>query len=731
MLKKQLIAPLILMVAACSGGQPPSRPVPAQPTTPATLSAALQPPASATRSADRAQLTGLELGTMWTFENPPLAFWQKQYNFAASREWLDHVRLSSVRYGEICSASFVSPNGLVMTNHHCARECVEANSRAGTDYLVTGFYAASRAEEKLCPDLFLDQLVEIEDVTARVQQASRGATDIETAQAQEAAIAQIKNACEQQSRQTCEVVSLFHGGQFQLYKYQRYAPVKLVFAPELQAGFFGGDPDNFTYPRYDLDVSFVRAYDANGTTAASTPHYFKWNAEGAREGDLVFVTGNPGSTSRQITVSRVLYEREFRHPFLIQFLRAQRELLQQMAARGPEAEQQVRENLFEVENSLKATEGQYAGLQDSLLLGQKIRWEREFRGRIEKDAGLRAAYGDVWDRIAELQIRKLETSPRLNLSNAQWLGAPHLLFASELIRYVRAQGQPEAERPEDLRGDGLRQLEALLQNPGTPDPMISEALLVSHLQMAARWLRETEPLRARFFMPGETPEAAARRITQGTRVLDAAFRQQLIRGGSAALETSQDPAIRLAIAMLEGRSELESEWNSLTASESVQQERLAKALFAAFGTDLPPDATFTLRISDGVVHGYPYNGTLAPHITTFYGVFGRSAEFGNQMPFTLPETYRARKKAIRMTTPLNFVSTIDITGGNSGSPVIDREARIVGLAFDSNIEALPNEFLYRNETGRAVAVHAAGITEALRNIYRAEALLRELTGASQ
>jgi hypothetical protein len=728
----QLIAPLILLVTACSGGQPALRqPSPAQPTTPATTSTLLQPPASATRTADRATLTGLELGTMWTFENPPLAFWQKQYNFAASKEWLDHVRLSSVRYGEICSASFVSPNGLVMTNHHCARECVEANSRAGTDYLVTGFYAASRAEEKICPDLFLDQLVEIEDVTQRVHQASRGATDTEVAQAQAAAIEQMKNACEQQSRQTCEVVSLFHGGQFQLYKFQRYAPVKLVFAPELQAGFFGGDPDNFTYPRYDLDVSFVRAYEANGTTAANTPHYFKWKAEGAREGDLVFVTGNPGSTSRQITVSHVLYEREFRHPFLIQFLRAQRDLLEQMAARGPEAEQQVRENLFEVENSLKATEGQYAGLQDSLLLGQKIRWEREFRERIGKDPNLRAQFGDVWDKIAELQIKKLETSPRLNLSNAQWLGAPHLLYAYELIRYVRAQSQPEAERPEDLRGDGLRQIEGLLQNPGTPDPMISEALLVSHLQMAARWLRATDPLRTRFFMPAETPEAAARRIIQGTRVLDAAFRQQLISGGVAAMEASQDPAIRLALAMLEGRAELESQWNSLTASESVQQERLAKALFAAFGTDLPPDATFTLRISDGVVRGYPYNGTLAPFVTTFYGVFGRAAEFDNEMPFTLPKTYAKQKNAIRMATPLNFVTTNDITGGNSGSPVIDRDARIVGLAFDSNIEALPNEFLYRNETGRAVAVHAAGITEALRNIYRAEALLEELTGAGQ
>ena len=731
---KRLI--LTVLLAACSSTQAPVQqaptptPTPPRPVTPqpAPLPVRAEPPASALRVADRAQLTGVELGTMWTFENPPLAYWQKTYNFAPSKEWLEHVRLSSVRYGESCSASFVSPNGLVITNHHCARECVAANSEGGTDYVVKGFYAPSRAQEKLCPGLFLDQLVEVENVTTRVQSASTGASDTEVARAQTAAIEKIQNDCAQQSRLTCQVVTLYNGGQYQLYKYKRYSPVKLVFAPELQAGFFGGDPDNFTYPRYDLDFSVVRAYEADGNTPAKTPHYFQWRATPLRENELTFVTGNPGSTSRQITVSRVLYERNFRHPFLIQYLRAQHDLLEKIAQQNPAAEQQVREQLFEISNSLKSYEGEYAGLQDSLLLGQKIRWERELRNRINADANLRAQYADAWDRMAEIELQKEQLSPRLNLSNAQWLGAPHLLYAYDLVRYVRERNKPESQRPEDLQGQGWQQLEQMLQQPMAPDPTISQALLLSHLQMVARWLPEGDSLRARFLNPGETAEAAARRIASGTRILDAAFRQQLIAGGTAAVESSQDPAVKLAIAMLSGRDDLQRRWDEVTAAETVQQARLAKAAFAAFGTDIPPDATFTLRITDGVVKGYPYNGTLAPPFTTFYGVFGRSAEFRNQMPFTLPATYEARKNFITMSVPLDFVTTNDITGGNSGSPIIDRDARIIGLAFDSNIEALPNEFLYQNTTGRTVGVSAAGITEALRNIYRADALLKELTG---
>ncbi len=695
---------------------------------PAQQPAPLAPPANIAKMAERTELLGNELGTMWTFENAPLDYWKKQYGFTATKEWLDHVRLSSVRFGESCSSSFVSPNGLVMTNHHCARECVEANSKGGTDHVVSGFYAATRQEERLCPGLYLDQLIEIENVTPRVQVATKpGATASQIAEAQEIVTSQIEDECEKPGKYACEVVSLYHGGQYQLYKYRRFSPVKLVFAPELQAGFFGGDPDNFTYPRYDVDISFVRAYEADSTTAAKTEHYFKWRPEGAKENELVFVTGNPGSTSRQITFSEVMYERLYRHPFLIQLLQAQRALMQHIATMGPQAEQQVRQQLFEIENSLKSFEGQYAGLQDTALLARKLRWEREFRTKVNADPKLKTQFGDVWDKLGDIQLQKLRVSPRLNVSNPEFTGAPHVAFAAQIVEYLSEMAKPEAQRSEQYRGDKVKEVEQFLNTPVPVNPQIAESLLTLQLSMMARWLEPTDPLLKDLMRPGETPQQAAVRLAKASRVLDANYRSALLKGGSAAVDTSSDPALKLARALAPVYRELTVRWPQIQADERVQEERLAKALFAVYGTKLPPDATFTLRITDGIVKGYPYNGTTAPSNTTFFGMYGRSAEFDNKPPFDLPPKFAQNRAAVNMSTPLDFVSTNDITGGNSGSPVIDKEARVVGIAFDGNIESLPNEFLYRNETARTVSVHSAGILEALRSIYKAEALLRELT----
>jgi hypothetical protein len=695
---------------------------------PARPAAPLDPPAAIVRLSERTELLGNELGSMWTFENAPLESWKKQYGFTATKEWLDHVRLSSVRFGESCSSSFVSPNGLVLTNHHCARECVEANSKAGVDYVVNGFYAATRAEEKLCPGLFLDQLVGIENVTARVQGAAKpGATASQVAEAQEVVTAQIKDECEKPGQLACEVVSLYHGGQYQLYKYKRFSPVKLVFAPELQAGFFGGDPDNFTYPRYDLDISFVRAYEPDSTTAAKTEHYFKWRPEGAQENELVFVTGNPGSTSRQITFSEVMYEKLYRHPFLIQLLTGQRALLQMISALGPQAEQQVRQQLFEIENSLKSFEGQFAGLEDSSLLARKLRWEREFRTKVNADAKLKGQYGDVWDKLNDIQMQKMQVSPRLNVSNPEFIGSPHVAFAAQMIEYLTEMAKPEAQRGEQYKGEKAKEVEQFLTNQVPVNPQIAERLLTLQVAMMSRWLQPTDPLVKDLVRAGETPQQAAQRLATTSKVLDATFRAGVLKGGLPALDTVSDPIVKLARAMAPVYRELTEKWPQVQAAERVQEERLAKALFAVYGTRLPPDATFTLRITDGVVKGYNAGGKAIPYSTNFAGMFERSAQFNNKPPFDLPAKFAANKAALNLNTPFNFVSTTDITGGNSGSPVIDKEARVVGVAFDGNLESLPNEFLYRDVAARTVSVHSAGILEALRNIYKAEALLKELT----
>ncbi len=692
----------------------------------------LVPPAEAERVAETTSLTGIEMGTMWTFENPPLAYWASTYDFHPTDEWLEHVRLSSVRYGQICSASFVSPEGLVMTNHHCARDCAEAVSTGETDYVETGFYARTREEELLCPGLYLDQLVEITDVTDRVRAAApAGGTSREIADAQAAARTAIEEECKTATGHECQVVSLYHGGQYQLYEYERYSPVKLVFVPELQAGFFGGDPDNFTYPRYALDAAFVRAYQPDSIRPAATPHHFAWDEDGASEGELVFITGNPGSTNRMATVSQLLYEQAYRHPFIIQLLEGQRGVLQRIASFGPQAERSVRDQLFGIENSLKAFRGELAGLRDTLLMGQKIRWEAEFRQRIGGDETLRSEFGDTWERIGDIQYDKMRVSPALNANDPAFGGGdPAVGLAATLVRYVREMAKPESERSEEFTGETLAQTEARLRGPLGLPPELARMLLQLRLEVADRWLEPDDPFRAVAFQPGETPEAAAARITSATRIADPAFRTSLMEGGVELMMASEDPLIRLARHMVDAHAELLPRWEEIQAAETVQQERLARALFAAFGTDLPPDATFTLRISDGVVKRYPYNGTIAPPRTSIGGLYERAANFGNEMPWTLPAAFAEHRSAVDMDTPLDFVSTNDITGGNSGSPMIDREGRVIGLAFDGNIEQLPNEFLFRTVAGRTVGVHSAGIIEALRNVYGAGALVAEILGGT-
>ncbi|HEX6938185.1 MAG TPA: S46 family peptidase [Longimicrobiales bacterium] len=725
-----LMPVLALAVAACGGRAEPATPAPATAATTAETGDPLEPTPAARRTAERVTLTGTELGTMWTFENPPLEYWRERYGFEATQQWLDHVRLASVRYGEICSASFVSPDGLVLTNHHCARECIEAVSTDQHDYVVEGYYAPTRDRELLCPDLFLDQLVQIDDVTSRIQGVAPAGTDpAAAARAREAEIEMVQDECERTTDFECQVVSLYHGGQYKLYRYRRFQPVKLVFAPELQAGYFGGDLDNFTYPRYALDVAFVRAYQPDGRTPARTPNYFRWDPDGAREGELVFITGNPGSTSRQITLAQLLYEQQYRHPFLIQFLEGERDFLRWIASTSPEAERQVRDQLFGIENSIKAYSGQYAGLRDTVLVGTKIRWEREFRSRVEADPELRARYGSTWDEIEQIQREKLYVSPRLNINNWEFLGDPYSQLAGTLVRYVRETARPEAERLEGYRAQEITQVEQTLRRASPVDPEVGARTLAIRLDLARRWLPPDDPFIRLAFRPGENPRQAAERLVRSTRIADVQFREALIQGGTAAVEASDDPMVRLGVHMDDALRTLQPRWDALTAREAAQQERLAHALFATYGTRLPPDATFTLRISDGTVQGYPYNGTVAPAITSFYGIYERAYNFDNAMPFTLPRSFAERRAHVDLATPFDFVTTNDITGGNSGSPLIDREARIVGVAFDSNIEGLPNEFLFRTDTGaRAVGVHSAGILMALRDIYQAEALVEELTG---
>lgn len=723
---------LLPLLAACApaAAPAPSAPAPTPGPEVAVPAPALEPSAAALRVADRLEPTGLELGTMWTFENPPLEYWQREYGFTATDEWLEQLRLSTVRYANYCTGSFVSGQGLVMTNHHCARECVASSSSGAIDFVEEGFYARRPEDEIICEGLYLDQLIEIEDVTERVRQAgARGASDTAAARLRADEITVVEAECNAQGELVCQVVTLFRGGQHQIYKYRRYPTVKLVFAPELQAGFFGGDPDNFEFPRYVLDVAFVRAYEEDASTPLATPHHFRFDPEGADVGELTFTIGNPGSTSRLATVAQVMYEKEYRHPFLIWLLGAQRDFLQEIARMSPEMERAVREDLFSIENSLKSFEGHQAGLEDSLVIGAKLTWERDFRARIERDATLRDRYGDIWQRIAELQRGKLELSPLLNASDVQFSGfaAPHLTVAGLLADYVSEMAKPEAERDPDFVAN-RPQVEQQLFGPLPVNPEISVRLLANQLEVIRRWLPESHDLRRLAFRAGETPDAAAARLIRDTRIGDAGYRQQLARGGPTALAATPDPLVQLAARMVEIHEPTQARWVEIQAAEDAQEGRLAEALFAAYGKLLPPEATLTLRISDGRVLGYVLDGDTVPAWTTFAGMFERAERFGGAMPYTLPDDFAQDRADIDMATPFNLVTTNDVSGGSSGSPMIDREGRVVGIVFDSNFQGLRWEFLFGGPTGRTIAVHSAGIIEGLRAVYEADRVVDELLG---
>jgi len=694
----------------------------------ATPMAAAQETVQATVEEPVVILSGVEaveaagLGKMWTFDKVPLDYLQERYDFSPTEEWFEHVRLASLRYGGGCSASFISANGLVMTNHHCARGCIAAASSEEHDYDTDGFYAGSQDGELTCPGLFLDQLVGIEEVTARVDAAvPAGATDEEATQAKQQEMTRIDEACEEGGGLRCQVVSLYNGGIYSLYRYKRYTDVRLVFAPEGQAAFFGGDPDNFTYPRHDMDITLVRAYE-NGQPV-QPEHYFKWSESGADEGELVFVTGNPGSTGRLLTLAQLEYLREAVYPTMLQQYDERVVIARTLAETSPELEMRYRNLIFGIENSTKAVTGYLGGLEDPGLMKRKKTWETSFRSAVAADPQLQQQYGDAWDEIAKVnkELIAMDAERRFtSFSNFRLLTT-----ARDIVRLTADMAKPAAERQySDQQVDGMQRR---INSTNPIDVEYEKRLLALRLASALDALGPEDPF-IQAALQRRDPAAAAKAMYNSTQLTSVEARTALVNGGAAAVAASQDPAIVLARSV-DGRSrELSQQAQELGAIESVNEEKVAEALFHIYGTALPPDATFTLRLSDGVVARYPLNGTYAPYKTTFYGLFDRAASFNHNDPWFVAPKWKAAKDQLDLSTPLNFVCTADIIGGNSGSPVINQNAEVVGLVFDGNMEMLPNRFLYTDDVSRTVSVHSEAIIEALRKIYAASALADEIEG---
>jgi hypothetical protein len=664
-----------------------------------------------------------EFGTMWTFDAPPIDYWRRTYGFAPDQRWLDKVRLASVRLPN-CSASFVSARGLVMTNHHCARACIESTSPSDSNYIETGFAAKSIAEEKKCAGLYVDQLQSIENVTTRVRSAITATTPAEQATQRTGVIDQIQSECNQQTRLTCQVVTLYHGGIYSVYRYRRFNDVRLVMAPEGEIAFFGGDPDNFTYPRYDLDVTLLRVYENN--QPFNPPDYLRWSRNGAVENELIFIVGNPGSTGRLNTLAQMEFLRDVSYPANLAALRRSIDIYAELAKRDTSAARRYQNEVFSAENSLKAFTGYRTGLLDSVQMARKVAFEREFRARIAADPRLRAEYGGAWDAIAAAQRELATFNPQLRYQG--FAGGSRLLtLASQVVRLALESAKPDAERLTGYRGAALNTVRAAVTRNVTIDTAFERLALAAQLRAAQSELPSDDPF-LRAVLAVRTPEAVAASVVRGTRIGDSTFRVSLLNGGAAAVAASTDPVVVLARSIDPINRSVTARAAALNAIIAANAEKIGQAIFAAYGTALPPDATFTLRISDGIVKGFPMNGTIAPYKTTFYGLYERSASFDNKFPFRIPRRWAERKNRLELTTPFNFVSTNDLIGGNSGSPLINRNAEVVGLAFDSNIEGVANRFVFTTEVARAVSVHSRGISEALRNVYDANSVADELEG---
>ncbi len=659
---------------------------------------------------------------IWLLNEFPRAAVKAKYGFDASDRFLKNLQFGSVRFSNGGSGSFVSGDGMVFTNHHVGADCIQKLSSKDHDYLKDGFIASSRTEEQKCPDLELNVLLSIENITEKIKSSvAAAATPAEAAARRRAEMSAVEKLCSDRTSHRCDVVTLFSGGQYHLYEYQKYTDIRLVFAPEKDIAFFGGDADNFTYPRWNLDVCFFRVYEND--KPLKPIHFFPWSREGVQKGELTFVSGNPGSTGRLLTYAELELQRDVivklnldRHRGLIAALKT-------YSKQGPEQARVALEEIFGSENSYKALSGFMSGLVESRFMARKKAEEKAFKDAIARDSDKQKQFGSVWNQIEEVAQAYRPIYPRLLVfENAPAQYGSILPIARQVYRYAREREKPNGERLREYAEAGLASLEEAMFSSAPLSPDLEEAILAEYLRFAMSTLGE-ENKTLREVLAGRSAEQTASEAIKSTKLFSVEDRKRL-SASSHLVQTSDDGLLRLVRLIEPEALKLRKEYEDrVQARQAVETARLAQAQYS-LGGEVYPDATFTLRVSFGPAIGYrTQQGKSVNWMTDFGGMYRHAT---GKDPFALPQRWIARKNQIRLNVPFNFVTTADTHGGNSGSPTVNTKGEIIGILFDGNIEGLPNRYIYTEKQARSVHVASQGIAEALRKVYQAEILLKEL-----
>ena len=675
---------------------------------------------------DTVKAQKFDMGKMWTFENPPLDYFEKLYNFRPTAAWLEKVQKSALKFGNGCSASFISENGLIMTNHHCIRSILRDLSTEKEDLLKNKFYAETQEEEKKIPKLFVSQLMLIENVTDEIQSAmSEVETDSEKVAKKEDIIEEIKERYIKINPELeYKVISLYYGGKYSLYGYKKYNDIRLVFAPELIVSKLGGDYDNFTYPRYGLDCAFLRAYEND--KPIKTDFYFNWNLESVREDQPVFVVGNPGSTNRLYTTAQLEYLRDFRYGLQTPMRKDMYKVYDDLVEATNAQDMKIVATLFNVGNGLKVYKATYEALQDPYFIARKKDFEKKFKQAVQSNPELNKKYGNIWDDISNNRQEATKYTKEIFALTISSLYSPKYLFiASDLVNLAQQLKLPEAKRNENYKGV---KLDSLIDNifPSDFNRELENKKLIVQLSVSKVNLSKDNVI-YQLMLDGMEVEEAAQSLLSQCKLTNKEDVIALAKSSPENILNSEDPFIKFILNSRERLEELQTINKKLDDTDEINNQLLGEALYKIYGDAIPPDATGTLRISDGTIKGYDYNGTRAPIKTTFYGSLDRYYSFNKKFPFNLPAYWEDLPKEFDLSTTLDFVSTCDIIGGNSGSPVINTNAEVVGLAFDGNMESHSGRYIYTTEANRTVSVSTEGMLEAIRDLYKAERLAEEIS----